>query len=92
MVSGEIAGLLQESTEADFEQEVTEITEELRRNRPHQGIQGTKGKEPLLAIGPLGTAGRSQEGLNAVAQRRAKTVYQKKSLTVGCDVVPLLSL
>ncbi|HEY4781453.1 MAG TPA: hypothetical protein VIH54_06520, partial [Chthoniobacterales bacterium] len=38
-------------------------------NRPHQGIQGTKGKEPLLVIGPLGTAGRSQEGLNAVAAR-----------------------
>jgi hypothetical protein len=27
MVSGEIAGLLQEDTEWDFEQEVTEITE-----------------------------------------------------------------
>ena len=59
MVSGEIAGLLQDK-ERDFEQEVTEITEELRRNRPHHGIQGTKGKELLRAIEP--TAGRSREG------------------------------
>ena len=75
MVSGEIAGLLQESTERDLEQEVTEITEELRRNRPHRGIQGTKGTEPFLAIEPL----VGFRGLTAVARE----TFIKKCLTVS---------
>jgi hypothetical protein len=44
MVSGEIAGMLQKNTETDFEQKVTEITEELGRNRSHHGTQGIKGR------------------------------------------------
>jgi hypothetical protein len=53
MVSGEIAGMLQKNTETDFEQKVTEITEELGRNRSHHGTQGIKGKGHCSLSNPL---------------------------------------